>query len=106
MRWTIITRADPPLPLARLRARRQLLEVRAADLRFTLEETTEYLSSVMQLALSGDSVAGIGSSHGGLGDRACTWRAWHCKQAAIGLLSYTSSPAAIVMLSTISWTKC
>ena len=39
LRWIIITRADPPLPLARLRARRQLLEIRAADLRFTLEET-------------------------------------------------------------------
>ncbi len=56
VRWIVITRADPPLPLARLRARRQLLEVRAADLRFTLDETTEYLSGVMQLALSGDSV--------------------------------------------------
>ena len=43
VRWTIITRADPPLPLARLRARRQLLEIRAADLRFTLDETTELL---------------------------------------------------------------
>ena len=56
VRWTIITRADPPLPLARLRARRQLLEIRAADLRFTLNETTELLGSVMQLALSADSI--------------------------------------------------
>ena len=54
--WTIITRADPPLPLARLRARRQLLEIRAADLRFTLDETTELLGRVMQLALSVDSI--------------------------------------------------
>lgn len=56
VRWTIITRADPPLPLARLRARRQLLELRAADLRFTLAETAEYLSSVMRLALGADSI--------------------------------------------------
>ncbi|MFN8467332.1 MAG: LuxR C-terminal-related transcriptional regulator [Caldilineaceae bacterium] len=54
--WTIITRADPPLPLARLRARRQLLEIRAADLRFTLDETTELLGRVMQLALSAESI--------------------------------------------------
>jgi LuxR family transcriptional regulator, maltose regulon positive regulatory protein len=56
VRWTIITRSDPPLPLARLRARRQLLEVRAADLRFTLQETREFLGSVMHLALSTDSI--------------------------------------------------
>ena len=34
----ISTRADPALPLARLRARGELVEVRAADLRFTLDE--------------------------------------------------------------------
>ena len=34
------TRADPPLPLARLRARGELVEIRAADLRFTPEEAT------------------------------------------------------------------
>lgn len=56
LHWTIITRSDPPLPLARLRARRQLVEIRAADLRFTLAETTDYFSGVMQLALTGDSV--------------------------------------------------
>jgi LuxR family transcriptional regulator, maltose regulon positive regulatory protein len=56
LRWVIITRADPPLPLARLRARRQLLEVRAVDLRFSLQESTLLLNSVMQLALSAESV--------------------------------------------------
>ena len=35
----IATRADPPLPLAALRARGQLVELRAADLRFTAEES-------------------------------------------------------------------
>ena len=34
----IATRADPPLPLARLRARGELVEIRAADLRFTPDE--------------------------------------------------------------------
>lgn len=39
----ILTRADPPLPLARLRARNDLLELRAADLRFSAEETAHFL---------------------------------------------------------------
>ena len=41
----ITTRADPPFPLARLRAQGQLVEVRAADLRFTRDETATYLES-------------------------------------------------------------
>ena len=38
LRLVIATRADPPLPVARLRARGELVEVRAADLRFTHSE--------------------------------------------------------------------
>ncbi len=37
----ILTRGDPPLPLSRLRARGQLIELRAADLRFSSEEASE-----------------------------------------------------------------
>jgi LuxR family maltose regulon positive regulatory protein len=48
----LATRVDPPLPLARLRARGDLLEVRAADLRFTVEEAATYLNGPMRLALS------------------------------------------------------
>jgi len=48
----IATRADPPLPLSRLRACRQLSELRAADLRFRVEEATNFLTEVMGLALS------------------------------------------------------
>ncbi len=40
----ITTRADPALPLARLRAQGQLVEIRAADLRFTRDEAAEYLN--------------------------------------------------------------
>jgi LuxR family maltose regulon positive regulatory protein len=51
----ISTRADPALPLSRLRARGQLVEFRAADLRFTAEETGLYLNRVHGLGLvSGD----------------------------------------------------
>ena len=44
-------RADPPWPLSGLRARGQLVEVRAADLRFTAEEATAYLNDAMHLGL-------------------------------------------------------
>ena len=47
----ITTRADPPLPLARLRGRGELVEVRAADLRFTTVEAAEFLNQVMGLDL-------------------------------------------------------
>ena len=49
-------RADPPLPLARLRARGELLEVRAADLRFTAEEAAAYFHDAMGLQLTADDV--------------------------------------------------
>jgi LuxR family maltose regulon positive regulatory protein len=48
----IATRSDPPLPLARLRSRGQLTEVRAADLRFTPSEAREFLNHVMGLDLT------------------------------------------------------
>jgi LuxR family maltose regulon positive regulatory protein len=47
----IATREEPPLPLSRLRARGQMVDVRQADLRFTMEETTDFLRRVMQLEL-------------------------------------------------------
>ena len=53
----ITTRADPPLPLSRLRARGELVEVRAADLRFTPDEAAAYLNGAMGLELSGPDVA-------------------------------------------------
>lgn len=56
MHLFITTRADPPLPLARLRARDHMRELRAADLRFTLAETTEYLNDLMRLGLSRTNV--------------------------------------------------
>jgi hypothetical protein len=55
----LATRADPPLPLARTRARGQLVEVRAADLRFTAEESAAYLNGAMGLGLSEADVAAL-----------------------------------------------
>ena len=48
----IVTRVDPPWPLARLRASREITELRAGDLRFALEETRVFLNGVMNLDLS------------------------------------------------------
>lgn len=49
---TIATREDPALPLARWRARAELSEIRAADLRFTPDESAAFLNQVMELGLS------------------------------------------------------
>ena len=55
----ITTRADPPLPLARLRARGELTEIRAADLRFTPDEAAAYLNGAMGLGLGEGDVAAL-----------------------------------------------
>ncbi|NJC98449.1 MAG: LuxR family transcriptional regulator, partial [Anaerolineae bacterium] len=52
MHLVIATREDPLLPLPRLRARGQLTELRAADLRFTPAEAADFLDRVMGLNLS------------------------------------------------------
>ncbi|HEV2885745.1 MAG TPA: LuxR C-terminal-related transcriptional regulator [Jatrophihabitans sp.] len=53
------TRADPALPLARLRARGELVEIRAADLRFTLDEVAAYLNEVTGLDLAAADIAAL-----------------------------------------------
>jgi LuxR family maltose regulon positive regulatory protein len=53
----IATRADPAVPLARLRARGELVEIRAAELRFTPEEAAAYLNERMSLQLTAQDVA-------------------------------------------------
>ncbi|HLZ23482.1 MAG TPA: LuxR C-terminal-related transcriptional regulator [Ktedonobacterales bacterium] len=55
----LATRADPPLPLARLRASGQLVELRGADLRFTADEAATFLTSVMGLPLSAADIAAL-----------------------------------------------
>src|SRR4051812_32212411 len=55
----IASRADPALPLARLRGRGELVEIRAADLRFTPDEAATYLNGVMGLALTAGDVAAL-----------------------------------------------
>jgi LuxR family maltose regulon positive regulatory protein len=55
----IAGRTDPPVPLARLRARDQLIELRAADLSFTPLEAAAFLNEIMQLDLTQTDVAAL-----------------------------------------------
>ncbi|TLN18828.1 hypothetical protein FDZ74_06600, partial [bacterium] len=55
----LATRVDPALPLARLRARDQLIEIRANDLRFTTDETTDFLKRVMSLELTQGDISAL-----------------------------------------------
>ncbi len=55
----IASRADPALPLARLRARGELVETRAAELRFTPDEAAAYLNEMMGLQLTARDVAAL-----------------------------------------------
>jgi LuxR family maltose regulon positive regulatory protein len=59
MHLVIATREDPHLPLARLRTRGQLTELRAADLRFTPVEAAGFLNQVMDLNLSAEDIAAL-----------------------------------------------
>jgi LuxR family maltose regulon positive regulatory protein len=59
LRVVLASRADPPLPLARLRARNQLAELRAADLRFTPDEAATFLREATGLDLTAASLAAL-----------------------------------------------
>jgi LuxR family maltose regulon positive regulatory protein len=59
MHLVIVTREDPPLPLARLRVRNQLTELRVAELRFTHSEAAEFFGEVMNLSLSTENIAAL-----------------------------------------------
>jgi LuxR family maltose regulon positive regulatory protein len=61
MHLGIATRHDPPLALARLRARGQLAELRAPDLRFTSDEATAFLNETLRLGLSSDDLVALQS---------------------------------------------
>jgi LuxR family maltose regulon positive regulatory protein len=59
MRLVIASRTDPPLPLARLRARNHLSELHAADLRFNADEAAGFLNQAMDLHLPKEAVAAL-----------------------------------------------
>ncbi len=59
MHLVIATREDPDIPLALLRARDQLIELRAADLRFTQTEAADFINRVMALDLAARDIAAL-----------------------------------------------
>ena len=65
----LTTRADPPLALARLRARGQLTEVRAAGLRFALPETAKFMQQTMGIELAVEDTGRFRAADGGMGSR-------------------------------------
>lgn len=83
----IITRADPPCALGRLRARGQMVELRAAQLRFTADEITTFLQTTMKLALAPNDISALSARTEG-------WPAG-LQLAALALRAHRS-PAAFV----------
>ena len=98
----ICSREDPPLPLALLRSRGELVEVRAEHLRFTTAEAGALLNQVMQLDLTDSDVAGPRDAHRGLGSRAAAGCAVDARARRPDAPSSTPSPAVIGSSSTTS----
>jgi len=74
----IITRSDPPLPLARLRARGQMIEIRSDDLRFTEQEASHFFNQTMQLALEEQDIHALEMRTEGW-QSAYRWQHWCSK---------------------------
>ena len=102
----IASRADPPLPLARLRARGELLEVRAADLRFTADEAAAYLNDAMGLTLDADGRRGARRPHRGMDRRAAARRPLDAGPRRHRRVHRRASPATTASSSTTSSGRC
>ena len=81
MHLIMTTREDPQLPLARLRARNQLGELRVSDLRFSQSEVEEFLNEIMELQISKEDISALDSRTEG-------WIAG-LQLAAISMQAYT-----------------
>ena len=95
----------PGLPLARLRARGELVEVRAADLRFTRDEAAAYLNDVDGLRLTADDIAALEARTEG-GSRPCSSPRCRCRAATTPPASSPASPATTGSSSTTSSRRC
>ena len=82
LRLVIASREDPPLPLARLRVRGQLTELRAADLRFTPAEAAAFLNT-RWASTSQRRHRRAGNAHRRLDRRAATGRVIHARTIRI-----------------------
>jgi LuxR family maltose regulon positive regulatory protein len=99
----LLSRSDLPLPLARMRARDQILDVRAEDLRFDRQEVTAFLHDVMDLSLTAADIAIIAARTegwiAGLQLAALSLRA-----AAMRTISWPNS-LIVRITSSITWSK-
>jgi LuxR family maltose regulon positive regulatory protein len=59
MHLVLITRTDPPLPLSRIRVRKQMVEIRAEQLRFTQDEVAEFINRLMGFDLSEEEISAM-----------------------------------------------
>ena len=100
----ISTRADPLLPLARLRARGELVEIRAADLRFTPDEAAAYLNDVTGLDLAAGRHRRAGGANRRLDRRAPARRDLHAGTRRTSADSSPGSPATTATSST-TWSR-
>ncbi len=104
MHLVIATREDPPLPLARLRVRGQLTELRAADLRFTPAEAAEFLNRMMGLNLSDAKTSPHWKPAPKAGSPGCNWPPSPCRGAPTPPVLSRPLPAVTVLCSII-WPK-
>ena len=92
----VASRADPPLPLARLRARGLLSELREHDLRFTPTEAAELLRAAVGPDLP-EAASPPWESARRAGWPGCSWRPCRCKAMPTRPASWRGSPAATAM---------
>ncbi len=83
----LITREDPPFPLARLRGQGEITEIRAANLRFRPEESSSFFASALQLALPQDILLTL--------NERCEGWAVGMRMAALALREY-EDPGAFI----------
>ena len=91
VRFLFVTRADPPFPLPRFRARNQLVEIRSADLQFTADEAASFLNEAMGLSLSDAAVDAL--------ERRTEGWVTGLQMAALSLQHYGDPEAFITRLS-------
>ena len=100
----IASRADPALPLARLRARGELVEIRAADLRFTPDEAAAYLNEAMGLAAHRRRTSRRWRGAPRAGSPRSSWRRSRCRAGTTSPASSPASPATTATSST-TWSR-
>ena len=95
MHLVISTRADPPLPLARLRGRGELTELRSSDLRFRLDEVRSFFEQLMNMRLSEESIRALDDQTegwiAGLQMAAVSMQGWDTERVEEFIRAFTGS---------------